>query len=450
MGSSIEQQIQTLTPLVDRLKAASTVVDKLGILNELPIVNAELKEMPHLSAMIESLNPSCAFALKSLLSLGQGPLVFQGFDKLENPSRALASLLETLLDVERLYEPIGGIVGYHLAILKLLRIPTPPPHQEKIRYLRPAGHPFDILTPAVRQAIRWGIETLPWIAEIYPVGGAGDRLSLADAEGRPLPAAELRFEGRTLLEGLIRDLQAREYLYFKLTGKKIVTPIVLMTSHEKENHAHVVAICESRGWFGRPRESFFLFTQPLVPVLTKTGEWSLAAPLKLHLKPGGHGVLWKLAQESGALKFLSAAGRFKVLVRQINNPIAGIDYGLLAFTGIGCHEDKIFGFASCERLLKMPEGMNVLIERQGESGYDYTLTNVEYTDFAHKGLQDAPEEPGGAYSMYPSNTNILFADLKAIQKAVEINPFPGMLINMKTQTQHLTREGGWFRRRPAA
>lgn len=46
------------------------------------------------------------------------------------------------------------------------------------------------------------------MAEIYPLGGAGDRLGLVDEEtGECLPVAMLPYCGRTLLEGLIRDLQ---------------------------------------------------------------------------------------------------------------------------------------------------------------------------------------------------------------------------------------------------
>lgn len=46
------------------------------------------------------------------------------------------------------------------------------------------------------------------MAEIYPLGGAGDRLGLVDeVTGECLPVAMLPYCGRTLLEGLIRDLQ---------------------------------------------------------------------------------------------------------------------------------------------------------------------------------------------------------------------------------------------------
>ena len=69
------------------------------------------------------------------------------------------------------------------------------------------------------------------MAEVYPLGGAGDRLGLVDeTTGESLPAALLMYNGRTLIEGLLRDLSAREWLYYKLHGEHHVTPVAIMTS----------------------------------------------------------------------------------------------------------------------------------------------------------------------------------------------------------------------------
>lgn len=55
--------------------------------------------------------------------------------------------------------------------------------------------------------IDW-FQGLPDLGEIYPLGGSADRLGLVDpVTGECLPAAMLPYCGRTLLEGLIRDLQ---------------------------------------------------------------------------------------------------------------------------------------------------------------------------------------------------------------------------------------------------
>lgn len=52
--------------------------------------------------------------------------------------------------------------------------------------------------------------------------GAGDRLGLeCEDTGECLPAAMLPYSGRTMLESLLRDLQAREHLYYRLTGRQV-------------------------------------------------------------------------------------------------------------------------------------------------------------------------------------------------------------------------------------
>jgi hypothetical protein len=120
-----------------------------------------------------------------------------------------------------------------------------------------------------------------------------------------------------------------------------------------------------------------------------------------------------------------------VLVRQINNPIAGLDDGLLAFTGIGWKRNMVFGFSSCPRLLQAAEGVNVLVEKKGDKSSEVVLTKVEYCDFAKFGIEDKPLKEGEPYSRFSSNTNILFADLDAVSHAIDECPFPGLLINLK-------------------
>ena len=68
--------------------------------------------------------------------------------------------------------------------------------------------------------------------------------------------AVLPYCGRPLLESLIRDVQAREYLYYKLHGVQQMTPIAIMTSDAKDNHRRVTDFIGSCDWFGRGKESF--------------------------------------------------------------------------------------------------------------------------------------------------------------------------------------------------
>ncbi len=421
------KQANFLKSLVDRLKLSRDLNEKLKVLDAHPAVNEFLEKPSLIRTFLDGLPPDHALVIKAMIAVGQAEHVLAVDEDFRGVRARFKELIESLLPVEKCYAEIGGIVGYHWLMLSFLR-PQQKAELPSVAYHRPEGVDISEDSPAVRQAVVWGIKSLAQMAEIYPVGGAADRLRLKDeSSGEALPAAKLFFSGRTLLEGMIEDLQAREYLHYKLFGNQLATPIAMMTSQEKNNHAHIRSICKESGWFDRPEESFFFFCQPLVPSLSKEGKWCVEGPLKLLMKPGGHGVIWKLARDEGMFDWLGRKRRTKALVRQINNPIAGIDQGLLAFTGIGCREDKHFGFASCPRQVKASEGINVVIEQ--EAGY--TLTNIEYCDFKKYQIVDEPAYPGSSYSKFPSNTNILFVDLQAMEAAVDKNPLPGMIAHFK-------------------
>lgn len=380
---SLQKQIQTLEPLLDKVLRANGKDEKLSILNEQKNVHDFLRSSDFWTTIFEKSDKNSEIVLKSVAAIGQGPIIFQQIEKLEDPLPPLRELIEILKEVEDFYDTMGGIIGYHATVLKLMTHKGEANKEKQpINFIHPEGIDLTVDDRAVHRSIRWGIEAMPKMAEIYPVGGAGDRLRLVDERtGEPLPAAQLQFGGKSLLEGLIRDLQGREFLFYKLMGYFLATPIAMMTSKEKNNSQHIHNICKDRHWFGRPKESFLFFIQPSMPVVTLEGNWSVSAPLKLTLKPGGHGMMWKLAQEKKIFEHLKQKGRFKALVRQINNPVAGVDNGLLALTGIGVKENKAFGFASCRRRLKTPEGVNVVVEKQVKDGFEYCLTNIEYTDF---------------------------------------------------------------------
>lgn len=428
----LSKKISELGLLLQNLQKAKSVFEKLEILDNHPSVRNFIQKPSLLKTFAAGLSPECEYVLKAVIAIGQRAAVlpFQEIKKANFASK-MRSLLNQLMEIEDFYKEIGGVIGYHDQLLHYLH-KGEMESKEEARFYPPSFIPISDCDANVRKAVLWGIEHLPGMCELYPLGGAADRLHLQDpATKEELPAARLLFAGRTLLETLIADLEAREYLYFKIYGKEVLTPIAMMTSHEKNNNDHVLAICEKNQWFGRPKDSFKLFIQPLVPTITDSGKWCMREGLKPLLKPGGHGVIWKLARDSGVLDWFKQMGRTKTLVRQINNPIAGLDYALLAFTGWGCRHDMFFGFASCPRELKAAEGVNILIERKVPEGYSYALSNIEYCDFAKYGIEDVPEEKEGKYSKFSSNTNILFADLRAIESAVGRRPFPGILINLK-------------------
>lgn len=427
--------LPSLIRLQNHLIEAKHTYEKLELLDRVPLVQKELEQKGPVRTFLAGLNPDCELAIKSVLAIGQGPNVFYIPQSLENPFELLRQLLQHLLQVEKFYDSLGGIVGYHSTTLQLIeeaKHPVESAATETTKYYHPQGFDVSHDSQEVRESIYEGIASLPSMSEIYPLGGAGDRLGLIDENsGKPLPAAKLPFLGRSLLTGLIRDLQAREYLHYKLFNKQVVTPIAMMTSHEKNNHAHILNLLEENHWFHRPKTLYNLFSQPSVPVVTIEGNWAMKAPLKLFLKPGGHGAIWKLAKDSGVFNWLESHNRHKALIRQINNPMAGIDHGLLAFTGLGCKKNHSFGFASCHRTVGTSEGVNVVKEEKTNKGYSYTISNVEYTDFDKHSIEDTPSTPGSTHSRFPSNTNILFADLKTVSQTASKHPIPGMLINMK-------------------
>lgn len=433
-ASGLKKKIQELSPLLQDLKNCSSFSEKLEVLNGFADVKEFLQNPSLVRNAISRLAPERKLIIFSIIAIGQAHRVFYTPPGMQNPLQRLHELLETLLPVEKFYSEIGGIVGYHCLMLQLLSSEKQKCDPETVQYHSAGGIDIAEMNRDVRKAIFWGLKNMGEMAEFYPVGGAADRLRLQDEKtGHALPAAKLVFCGKTLLEGLICDLQAREYLHHKLFGVQVCTPVSMMTSKEKDNHCQILSICEENQWFGRPKDSFRFFCQSAVPTVNQSGDWCLQSPMQLLLKPGGHGIIWKLAHDEGIFDWLCALGRKKALVRQINNPIAGCDHGILAFIGLGCQTNKIFGFASCPRQINASEGVNVLIEKKLPKGFEYVLTNIEYCEFKTFNLVDTPEKQSG-YSKFSTNTNILFIDLEAIRDAVYHCSIPGMLINLKTAT----------------
>lgn len=455
LGNHIEE----LNSLATSLIYAQHLSEKVKILNEFSLVKKFLNSTSSLTKLYDSITQEeflsflfqsfhiengpeiskedfflyTEIVIKSLIAIDQFSIVF-GKIRIEN-DQSILILLNQLITTELFYAFMGGIVGYHVTVLTNIVQKSQEHNSNNIRYLHPEGINIDQKNEEVSQLIMLGLMGMTEYAEIYAVGGAGDRLNLKDeTSGNPLPAACLPFLGKSLLVGMIRDLQAREFLYYKLYQKQLLTPIALMTSQEKNNHFHIERICQMEQWFGRPKQSFFLFMQPLIPVVTKLGKWVMSSPESLMLKPGGHGVIWKLAQEQRVFHWLKTKNQTKAIIRQINNPIAGLDHLILAMLGQGISQAKIFGFASCPRPLKAAEGMLVLKEKQKyKNEFEYAITNIEYTQYQSLGLTDAPAVEGSPFSQFPSNTNLLFADLLGIEGILHHDPIPGLMVNMKTK-----------------
>uniref|UniRef100_A0A5B7BSI7 UGP3-like C-terminal hexapeptide repeats domain-containing protein n=1 Tax=Davidia involucrata TaxID=16924 RepID=A0A5B7BSI7_DAVIN len=374
--------------------------------------------------------------------------------------RALKTLLKTLREMEEFYDCIGGIIGYQTVALELLTQSTYEGHaingshninesmECQFLEIHPPGR-VDLSqdTEYAYQAALWGIEGLLDLGEIYPLGGSADRLGLVDPDtGECLPAAMLPYCGRTLLEGLIRDLQAREFLYFKMYGKQCITPVAIMTSSAKNNHERITSLCERLRWFGRGQSSFQLFEQPLVPAVgAEDGQWLVSGQFMPVCKPGGHGVIWKLAYDKGIFQWFYDHGRKGATVRQVSNVVAATDLTLLALAGIGLRHGKKLGFASCKRNSGATEGINVLVEKKNLDGkWAYGFSCIEYTEFDKFGITDGPLSPKCLQAEFPANTNILYVDLPSAELIGSSNnetSLPGMVLNIKKPITYMDQFG---------
>ena len=402
-------------------------------------VKEALRRFPEVAYVLSYGCVDDAFVLAVTVLLDQFDPLFNGFEALEDKTGCIRRLLDLLVSTERFYRPIGGLLGYYGQVLHLLALGK----EESFPGLFPPPV-FDMrnTTKQVWDYCYEGVLRLGETAFIFTVGGAGERLHLIDPDTKaPLPVARLVFGGRTLLEWLFRDVEAMEYWHYRCFGKELSVPILLMTSLEKNNDAQIEVLCQEHAWFGRPSDSIFRVVQQLVPVVATDGQLACTGPLQLMARPGGHGVIWKLAHDVGAFEWLAKKNITSAVVRQINNPLAGLDHTLFSFLGMGLHEKKAFGFVACPPHPGFAEGLTVLAVRPDKSA---GISNIEYTKFG--ALQK--KNPHLLEGSCPANTNILFADLKAVAAALKKLPIPGMVVNAKCEADVI--DGQATIRRPVA
>mmetsp|Transcript_2837 Transcript_2837/g.9609 ORF Transcript_2837/g.9609 Transcript_2837/m.9609 type:complete len:690 (-) Transcript_2837:227-2296(-) len=456
----LSKEFAYLEALKARLAACADEAAKVEVLRSNERVTSLLtgfSEGPRIASAIASLPVHMQLVLYALPAAGQAHILWvpEGMPD-DDVVKGLRKLANRLVMVETFYSAIGGVVGYQHKMISLILESTGEACKSTAEaagagpaaFHLPCGtNLLDDDGTAARRSARAGLEALAVMGELYPLGGAGDRLGLkCEVTGEALPVALLPYAGRTLLEGLIRDVQAREYLHFRTLGVQHVTPVAIMTSKAKGNHQRLSGVCEGHGWFGRGEESFRLFRQPMVPLVgAEDGRWLLPKPFSPKLKPGGHGAIWKLMLDEGVFDWFRGQGRKATIVRQISNPMAGTDVTLLALAGTGAAGGKKFGFASCERPIGNAEGVNVLVERTvGAGRYTYGVSNVEYTEFDRIGLKDAPppDKPDSTLSKFPANTNVLYVDCGAAEAIVANDDgsgsatLPGMIVNLKKVTKY--------------
>lgn len=70
---------------------------------------------------------------------------------------------------------------------------------------------------------------------------------------------------------------------------------------------------------------FDLDFQPLVPTVSaEDGQWLVTKPFMPVCKPGGHGVIWKLAYDKGIFQWFYDHGRKGATVRQVRLTLLSI------------------------------------------------------------------------------------------------------------------------------
>ncbi|KAH9702600.1 UTP--glucose-1-phosphate uridylyltransferase 3 [Citrus sinensis] len=441
---NFHQEISRLKKLRSRLAVSQSLSHKLSVLDS----DSRLKNFfndkhsNYFARVLASLNLDQLFLIKCVIAAGQEHVLNLEPEYVESEARSdiksalyalvefidrldvngrnseakdavleieqvkdLNKLLKTLAEIEQFYDCVGGIIGYQVEVLELLaqskfeRKTTKSQHVHEsmeCQFLEihvPSGLDLSQNTEYAAQAALWGIEGLPELGEIYPLGGSADRLGLVDHEtGECLPAAMLPYCGRTLLEGLIRDLQ------------------------------------------------------PLVPAVdAEDGQWLVMRPFAPVCKPGGHGAIWKLAHDKGIFKWFHDNGRKGATVRQVSNVVAATDLTLLALAGIGLHHGKKLGFASCKRSSGATEGINVLIEKKNLDGkWAYGLSCIEYTEFDKFGITRGPFSSNGLRTDFPANTNILYVDLASAElvgSSKNERSLPGMVLNTKKPIVYMDNFG---------
>lgn len=82
-------------------------------------------------------------------------------------------MARALVKVHTFYDSIGGIIGYQRKCLELLLTPeeSDSPASQQVTFHLPCGPNLATDQVAASKATATGLEALPRMAEIYPVGG---------------------------------------------------------------------------------------------------------------------------------------------------------------------------------------------------------------------------------------------------------------------------------------
>lgn len=427
VNEQVEEILKKIRMIRQEFSQRKTIEDRLDWVLSQPEVVTVVTSCPRIGAFLCTEDAQNRLLACLMILLEQFDHIFGDVEEKDAISEKVEKNLKMLRTTDTFYAPKGGLLWYYEKMLKMFC--GGENHEGKGSFFPPPVFDMSRESKELWESVYDGIKELSAAAEVYTVGGAGDRLKLHDERtGMPVPVAYLEFCGRSLLEHLFRDLSAREFFYYKVFGKKIWVSVLLMTSREKDNDQAILNKLEMCNYFGREKKGIRCIVQSLVPLIASNGRFVVSRNGELLGKPGGHGVIWKLAEDSGSFEWLKNKGVKALLVRQINNPFAGLDCTLSSLLGFGLQKNKAFGFASCPRRKGFAEGMNVLVtEEEG-----VCISNLEYTKFESLSLLESNLLESGEC---PANTNILFANIDSIQRALKEESVPGTIVNAKNEVE---------------
>lgn len=96
---------------------------------------------------------------------------------------SLNVMLSNLVRLEKFYNSLGGLIGYQLKSLELIRSGDMKREASEgcsakdgdVDYLMPTCLDIsDEKSPKVQEAIAYGVKAVPTMAEVYPLGGERD------------------------------------------------------------------------------------------------------------------------------------------------------------------------------------------------------------------------------------------------------------------------------------
>lgn len=229
-----------------------------------------------------------------------------------------------LAEIESLpWRQIDALIPTHV----LQRPNVEIPHDLEPADVHPA-HPGSERVPEYAAARKRGQDLLRAgrVAAFTVAGGQGTRLGFDGPKGAMVVTP---VGGRTLFALFAEMVLAARRRY------AAPIPWYIMTS--PANHAQTVDYFDRNNWFGLPTEDVRLFSQGVMPALSREGKLLLEARHRLSLAPDGHGGSLKALSVSGALADMRRRGIEVISYFQVDNPLVKpfdpLFLGLHAATG---------------------------------------------------------------------------------------------------------------------